>query len=74
MYKDETIKEQDRVLESLKAFISEYGFAPTERELCVKAGISSRGSLHRHLVRMKFEGLIDYIPRKSRTIRIIRDP
>ena len=42
-------------------------------ELCNKAGVSSRAALHRHLVRMKFEGLIDYIPQKSRTIRILRE-
>ena len=53
--------------------IEEHGYAPTERELCNKAGVSSRAALHRHLVRMKFEGLIDYIPQKSRTIRILRE-
>ncbi len=73
MYKNKTIEEQKKVMESLKAFIDEYGFAPTERELCNKAGISSRAVLHRHLVRMKFEGLIDYIPQKSRTIRILQE-
>ncbi len=73
MYKEETLLEQKKVMESLKAFIEEHGYAPTERELCYKAGISSRAALHRHLVRMKFEGLIDYIPQKSRTIRILRE-
>ena len=73
MYKEETLAEQKKVMDSLKAFIEENGYAPTERELCNKAGISSRAALHRHLVRMKFEGLIDYIPQKSRTIRILRE-
>jgi len=73
MYKEETLADQKKVMDSLKAFIEEHGYAPTERELCKKAGISSRAALHRHLVRMKFEGLIDYIPQKSRTIRILRE-
>ena len=71
MHKESTINEQNKVMESLRAFIDEHGFAPTERELCQKAGISSNAALHRHLVRMKYEGLIDYIPQKSRTIRIL---
>ena len=73
MHKDTTIKEQNKVMESLRAFIDEHGYAPTERELCSEAGISSRGTLHRHLVRMKYDGLIDFIPQKSRTIRILRE-
>lgn len=72
MYKEETLAEQKKVFESLKEFIEDNGFAPTERELCQKAGCSSRAVLHRHLVRLKFEGFIDYIPQKSRTIRILR--
>ena len=73
MHKEKTIAEQKKVMDSLKAFIEEHGFAPTERELCSKAGISSCAALHRHLVRMKYEGMIDYIPQKSRTIRILRE-
>lgn len=72
MRKDGTVEEQVKVLCSIRKFIEDHGFAPTERELCLEAGISSRGTVHRHLVRMKYEGLIDYIPGKSRTIRILR--
>ena len=43
MHKESTINEQNKVMESLRAFIDEHGFAPTERELCQKAGISSNG-------------------------------
>ena len=71
MHKEETLVEQEKVLDGIRRFIDDHGYAPTERELCLESGISSRGSVHRHLVRMKFEGLIDYIPQKSRTIRIL---
>ncbi len=54
MDNERTIREQEKVLENLREFIAQNGFAPTERELCKIAGISSRGVLHRHLVRMKY--------------------
>ena len=71
MHKENMLAEQEKVLCSIRKYIEDHAYAPTERELCLEAGISSRGSVHRHLVRMKFEGLIDYIPQKSRTIRIL---
>ena len=71
MLKEKTVQEEEQVFLSLKDFIDEHGFAPTERELCEKAGVSSRAVLLRHLVRLKFSGRIDYIPQKSRTIRIL---
>lgn len=71
MIQEKTKAEEVRVFAALQAFIDEHGFAPTERELCEAAGISSRSVLHNHLVRMKYEGMIDYIPQKSRTIRIL---
>ena len=58
---------------ALKTFITDKGFAPTERELCMLTGLS-RSTLHSYMVRLKFDGLIDYIPQKSRTIRILKNP
>ena len=63
----------ERMFILMKAFIEDKGFAPTERELCGITGLS-RSTLHSYMVRLKFDGLIDYIPHKSRTIRILRDP
>lgn len=63
----------DRMFASLKAFIADKGFAPTERELCGITGLS-RSTLHSYMVRLKYDGLIDYIPQKSRTIRILKEP
>ena len=72
MVKKSVQEEQKKVFTVLKAYISEKGFAPTERELCELTG-NPRSTLHACLVRLKYDGMIDYIPQKSRTIRILAE-
>lgn len=65
-------KNQVKIYTTLKLYISEHGFPPTERELGRLTGIRSRSTIHNHLVRMRYEGLIDYVPGKARTLHVLQ--
>lgn len=60
---------RDRVLMYINQYIADHGIAPTLREIADGLGLSSPGSVHRHVTILKREGLLqDYAPRKSRSI------
>ena len=66
-------KAQYIVYLEIKKYIDKYGYSPSVRELCKLSGKSSTGTIRQHLVNLKKLGYIDYIDKKSRTIRIIKD-
>ncbi len=47
--------------------------APTLEELCKLLGLSSRGSLHKHIQALINAGLVEPVNRKQRGIRIIKE-
>ena len=50
----------------INQYISDHGIAPTLREIADGLGLSSPGSVHRHVTILKQEGLLqDYAPRNQ---------
>ena len=63
------ISTRDRVLMYINQYIADHGIAPTLREIADGLGLSSPGSVHRHISILRQEGLLqDYSPRKSRAL------
>jgi repressor LexA len=64
---------QKRIYVVIKDFINKNGYSPTVREIGSIAGISSPGTIHGHLKRIKDKGFITFKEGKNRTIRIIKE-
>ena len=62
-------KQQD-ILEFLRAFTAENGYAPSVREICAAVGLRSTASVHYHLAELKRQGQIDIDETKNRAITL----
>lgn len=62
-------KQQD-ILEFLRAFTAENGYAPSVREICAAVGLRSTASVHYHLAELKRQGQIDIDVNKNRAITL----
>ena len=62
-------KQQD-ILEFLRAFTAENGYAPSVREICAAVGLRSTASVHYHLAELKRQGQIDLDENKNRAITL----
>jgi len=64
--------EQFNILIAIKDYISIHGISPTIRELCEITGKESPATIHFHLKALKKKGYIDFLNKKSRTIRLLK--
>ena len=65
-------KQQD-ILEFLRAFTAENGYAPSVREICAAVGLRSTAAVHYHLAELKRQGQIDIDENKNRAITLSED-
>lgn len=49
---------------------TKHGFAPSVRELQAATGVASMSTIHRDLVALRDEGLIEWDTNRNRTIRV----
>ena len=61
---------QQIIYEVIKNYIEKHLEAPTIREICNLAGLSSPATVHKHLKKLKEKGYIDYTPREKRSLEI----
>lgn len=64
---------QTRVLEMVSAFIGEYGYPPTARDLAERLGVKAP-SVHEQLRKLEQKGYIRRDPLKARSIEILHMP
>lgn len=57
---------------AIQDYIDKYGFSPSFRELGDLTGRRSPASVHYELKMLKRKGYIDYSPKLSRTIRLLK--
>lgn len=65
-----TSNKQAEILEYLRRFLSENGYAPSVREICAAVGLRSTSSVHYHLSQLKRRGLIEMEDNKNRTVTV----
>ena len=63
---------QVEILDFIKISL-ESGHIPTVKEIGEGVFLSSTSTVQQHLNKLKFAGLIDWVPNKARTIRIVTD-
>lgn len=61
------------ILEYLRAYIAENGFAPTLEEIGRHFGLGSLATVHKHLSQIEAKGFIRRLPHQSRALEVV-DP
>ena len=74
----ETTKKQGKVARKkiydfIKSYIQKNKYAPTVREISEGVGLKSTSTIHMHLSKLKYMGVLTYEEKKPRTIRILRE-
>lgn len=68
---EDLTRRQDEVLEYLKSYINENGYAPCVRDICEALDLKSTSTAHAHLTKLERKGYISRDPAKPRTIMIL---
>lgn len=61
---------QLQILEAVDAFITRHGYSPSFDELAVERGSIMKSGVARHLHSLKAQGLVDFIPKHARTLKV----
>jgi repressor LexA len=61
---------QQQILELVRNFTADHGYAPTVRELCRLAGVSSPDTVQYHLDKLRDKGLLEEAKGRSRAAQI----
>ncbi|MBT9252831.1 MAG: transcriptional repressor LexA [Brockia lithotrophica] len=61
------------VLDFIRLFFQAHGFPPTVRQIAEGLGLSSTASAHYYLKRLEYKGVIQRLPKRSRSLKL-RDP
>lgn len=69
---EDLTRRQNEVLDYLKVYITENGYAPCVRDICQALDLKSTSTAHAHLTKLERKGFISRDPAKPRTI-MIRD-
>ena len=64
-------KHQEKILNIIKDFINKNGYSPTVREIGKISDLKSTSTVKTYLDILYIKGYITYIPKLSRTIKII---
>ncbi|MCM3024772.1 helix-turn-helix domain-containing protein [Heyndrickxia ginsengihumi] len=64
-------KEKD-ILNFIQSYRESHAYAPSMMEICRKCGLRSTNTVYAYLQKLKNKGLIDWQPKVSRTIRIVK--
>jgi len=64
---------QFSILSELQSFITQNGYSPTVRELSKQCGIRSVSSMHVHLQKLRQHKKIEWVPKATRTLRVIEE-
>ncbi len=64
------IDRRQQIVECIEEYSRQHGFPPTVRELCRMTGLSSTSSVHKYLVELKEQGVIQSLPERPRTLTL----
>ena len=67
---EDLTRRQFEVLEYLKSYIDDNGYAPCVRDICLALNLKSTSTAHAHLTKLERKGYISRDPAKPRTIMI----
>lgn len=62
---------RERIVQFIREFWAEHGYAPTTREIAAGAGYSTTSGVVYALLKMRHEGLVAFEDGKARTVRVL---
>lgn len=62
---------EEEILNIIKEFLAKYKYSPTIREIAKKSSVSSSSTVSIYLEKLKKKGLIDWEPKRPRTIKVL---
>jgi SOS-response transcriptional repressor LexA len=68
-----TADREQTLLDAIALFWRQHGYAPTLRELCALADLSSTSLAVLYLERLEARGLVAWEKKIARTIRLVKD-
>jgi SOS-response transcriptional repressor LexA len=63
---------QNQIVQIIEEYICEFMCTPTYREIVTALGVASTNSLKTHFRLLKKKGVIDWNPRRARSIRLLK--
>lgn len=63
----------DAIVEYIRRFRRERGYSPSIREICRRFGYESPGTVATRLRRLRAEGVVEYVDRMPRTLRVVSE-
>ena len=70
---DQLTKKQAQIFKFVTQHINEKGYAPSLKEIAGHLGVSSVGSLHKHIVQLQRKGYINRRWNRSRSIELVQE-
>lgn len=64
-------RRQEAIVDFLRAFAAEHSYSPSILEITAGCGLSSTSVVHSHLLALQKAGVVHYLPRKARTLRLL---
>lgn len=64
------VETRKRIYDYIVQYITDYGYPPTNREICDGVGLASTSSVYNHLKIMKVAGVIEMVDKQPRCIRV----
>lgn len=68
---EQGIEKRKAIMKFIRAYRAEYGNSPSMQEIADGVGFSTKSSVTRHVAILAAEGLLEYNPRKYRSVRPI---
>lgn len=60
-----------QIVDAIATFWEKKGYAPSIREVCDAVGMKSPGTMKYRLERLRGKGMVTYIDRSPRTLRVV---
>lgn len=70
-FQNEGIETRRKIYDFLVKFITENGYSPSIREICIGTGYNSTSTIYKQLMTLEMMGKIHTKERKSRTISLV---
>lgn len=65
--------EQDHsIYQAINRYLQSNGYAPTYRDIATMVGLRSISTVAAHMLCLKEEGLVDWDPKRKRTLRVLK--
>lgn len=70
--KERMLEREQQILKVISALIKKGNHSPSVREITKAAGLNSTSTTYEYLKRLQAKGLVDWEPKKIRTLHIVQ--